>query len=258
MVYIPYGGLFGDCSDYHGWVVGLSTAQTDDQSQTTYETPAVDAGIWALAGPEVGADGSLFVTTGNGLPIGVDGQANSVLRLSPGLVVQDSFTPTNFASLSAADQDLGSTSPALLPGGQVFQIGKEGVGYLLESSHLGGLGGAVTSASICRGGFGGTAVDGQEVLVSCFDGLYAVEVSSGPSLSVRWSAPGSRPGPPIVAGGDVWVVQSDGTLVARSVATGAVGYRRSIEVAGSFPNLAAAAGRLFAADGDRVAAFDGV
>jgi hypothetical protein len=61
-----------------------------------------------------------------------------------------------------------------------------------------------------------------------------------------------------VAGGDVWVVQSDGTLVARSVATGAVGYRRSIEVAGSFPNLAAAAGRLFAADGDRVAAFDGV
>ncbi len=24
-VYIPYGGLYGDCAGYHGWVVGLST-----------------------------------------------------------------------------------------------------------------------------------------------------------------------------------------------------------------------------------------
>jgi hypothetical protein len=24
MVYVPYGGHFGDCGDYHGWVVGIS------------------------------------------------------------------------------------------------------------------------------------------------------------------------------------------------------------------------------------------
>jgi hypothetical protein len=96
------------------------------------------------------------------------------------------------------------------------------------------------------------------VFVSCFDGLYAVQVGSGPSLAVQWSASGSRPGPPIIAGGDVWVIESTGTLVARSEATGAVQYRHSIQAAGSFPSLAAAGGRAFAADGDRVAAFDGV
>jgi outer membrane protein assembly factor BamB len=258
MVYIPYGGLFGDCSDYHGWVVGLSVAHPADATPTTYKTPAAEAGIWAPAGPVVAADGSLLLTTGNGVPVGVDGQANSVLRLTPALAVQDFFTPSNFASLSAADQDLGSTAPALLPSGQVFQIGKAGVGYLLDGGHLGGLGGALTSTRICGGGFGGTAVDGTVVFVACFDGLYAVQVGSGPSLSVPWSATGSRPGPPIVAGGDVWVVESDGTLVARSETTGVVQYRHSIQVAGSFPSLAAADGRLFAADGDRVAAFDGV
>ena len=25
-VYVPYGGFFGDCGDYHGWVVGVSLA----------------------------------------------------------------------------------------------------------------------------------------------------------------------------------------------------------------------------------------
>jgi hypothetical protein len=24
MLYVPFGGHFGDCSDYHGWVVGVS------------------------------------------------------------------------------------------------------------------------------------------------------------------------------------------------------------------------------------------
>jgi outer membrane protein assembly factor BamB len=260
---IPYGGLFGDCSDYHGWLVGLSAQDTSAPTKATFETAAARAGIWAPPGPVVAADGSVYVATGNGRPVDPANQAQSVLRLSSGLGVEDSFTDPNFGPLSSTDRDLGSTSPALLPGGLVFQIGKQGIGYLLAAGHLGGVGGFVAAAQICEGGFGGDAVAGDTVLVSCFDGLYAVAVTpagggTGPSLSVSWSATGFRPGPPVVAGGMVWVVEAGGVLAGFNVASGAAGYRHGIDVAGSFPSLAAGGGRLFVADGHRVAVFAGV
>ena len=43
-----------------------------------------------------------------------------------------------------------------------------------------------------------------------------------------------------------------------SESTGAPVYRHSLSVAGSFPSPAAAGGRLFVPDGNRVAAFGGV
>jgi hypothetical protein len=198
------------------------------------------------------------VTTGNGLPVDVPGQSDSVLRLSPSLSVESTFTPRNFASLSASDLDLGSTSPALLPNGLVFQIGKQGVGYLLRAADLGGVGGEAKSAHVCDGGFGGTAVDGDVVFVSCFQGLYAVRVTAGPSLAVVWSTPHVRPGPPIVAGGDVWVIDKGGALVGFSEAGGKEVYTHALDVAGSFPSPAAASGRLFAPDGNRLTVFGGV
>jgi outer membrane protein assembly factor BamB len=257
-VYVPYGGLFGDCSDYHGWLIGLSASNPASTAEVTYETPTARSAIWAPPGAVVAPDGSIYVATGNGLPVDVAGQSDSVLRLSPALAVQSTFTPANFERLSAADQDLGSTSPALLPNGLVFQIGKEGVGYVLHAAQLGGLGGEAASARICAGGFGGTAVDGNQVFVSCYDGLYALRVTAGARLAPLWSATGVRPGPPIVAGGVAWVIDRGGALTGFSEQTGAEVYRHSLGVAGSFPSPAAAAGRLFAPDGDRVAAFQGV
>jgi outer membrane protein assembly factor BamB len=261
-VYIPYGGLYGDCSDYHGWVVGMSSADTTSTTKATWETQSARTGIWAPPGPVVASDGSILVATGNGLPVDEIGGSDSVVRLSPALAVESSFTPVNYAQLSADDLDLDSTSPALVEG-LVFQIGKQGVGYLLASTDLGGVGGQLASGQLCRGGFGGTAVDGALVFVSCFDGLYAIRVTPAtggrpPGLSVAWSATDSRTGPPIVAGGDVWVVDTNGVLVARAEATGAEEYHHSISVAGSFPSPAAGGGRLFAPDGNRVAAYSGV
>jgi outer membrane protein assembly factor BamB len=257
-VYVPYGGLYGDCSDYHGWVVGMSATDPASTAMVTYQSPTARSGIWAPPGPVVASDGSIYVATGNGLPVDVVGQSDSVLRLSPSLTVQSTFTPTNYARLSAADQDLGSTSPTLLPNGLVFQIGKEGVGYLLHAASLGGLGGQAESTPICRGGFGGTAVDGELLLISCYDGLYAARVSAGAAVTVIWSAGRVRPGPPIVAGGLVWVIDKSGALVGLSEAEGSVVYRHPLAVAGSFPSPAAAEGRLYAPDGTRVAAFGGV
>jgi outer membrane protein assembly factor BamB len=257
-VYVPYGGLYGDCSDYHGWVVGMSTTNPGSATRLTYMTPTARSAIWAPPGPVVDPAGSVYVATGNGLPVDVAGQSDSVLRLSPALAVQSTFTPANFVSLSASDRDLGSTSPALLQNGLVFQIGKEGVGYLLHAADLGGVGGEAASARICAGGFGGTAVDGSLVFVSCFDGLYAVRVLAAPALSVAWSVTSVRPGPPTVAGGAVWVIDRAGALVGFSESTGRQVYRYPLNVAGSFPSPAAGGGRLFAPDGDRVVVFEGV
>ncbi|MGH9115063.1 MAG: PQQ-binding-like beta-propeller repeat protein, partial [Acidimicrobiales bacterium] len=136
-VYIPYGGLFGDCSDYHGWLVALSTSELSDPAKTAWETAAGRAGIWAPPGPVVGV-GAVFVTTGNGTPVSETGDSDSVVRLSPSLSVLSAFTPPNYSELSAGDLDLGSTSPALLPWGLLFQIGKKGLGYLLPAGDPGG------------------------------------------------------------------------------------------------------------------------
>jgi hypothetical protein len=75
---------------------------------------------------------------------------------------------------------------------------------------------------------------------------------------VAWSVKGAHPGPPIVAGGEVWTVWSKGELTAVSATTGSVVYRHAVGVAGSFPSPAAADGTLFAPDGDRVEAFTGI
>ncbi len=261
-VYIPYGGLYGDCSDYHGWVVGFSTSEPGDLSPVTWETGDAQAGVWAPRGAMLAPDGNILVATGNGTPTNVVGGSDSVVRLSPTLNVNSSFTPANYAQLSAGDVDLGSTAPALVSG-LVFQVGKQGVGYLLSLGNLGGVGGQLASARVCTGGFGGAAVDADEVFVSCFDGLYAVRVTpggsgSGPGLAVAWSLPGSHPGPPIIAGGQVWTIESAGALVGVSETAGVVRSRLPIQVAGSFPSPAAAGGLLVAPDGVRVEGFKGV
>ena len=208
-VYVPFGGLYGDCSDYKGRVIGapvsgsgpLISFTTDNQRQ---------AGIWAPAGESV-RDGSLYVATGNGMPFDQVADSDSVLRLGPTLAVQSLFTPSNYVALSSNDQDLGSTAPALLPGGLVFEVGKEGVGYVLNGSRLGGTGGELTSASVCEGGFGGRRRGRQHgrVLLLPEPARGAGHRGAKPHLTVRWSVTGGNPGPPSSPAG--WCGTSTGT-----------------------------------------------
>lgn len=260
-VYVSYGGLFGDCSRYHGWVMGFPTS--GKTPTVSFETPTSrEGGIWAPPGPAVASDGSLYVATGNGSPAQSVDDSDSVLRLSPQLSVDSRFTPSDFATLSANDQDLGSTSPALLAGGLVFQVGKSGVGYLLDAAKLGGVGGQLASARVCSGAIGGDAVEAGKVFVSCFGSLVAVTVTprgaaSRPALEVAWRAGGIRPGPPVIAGGVVWTVERGGALAGYDESTGALRYRVSLSAAGSFPTLAAVGGNLYVPSGDGVTAFGG-
>lgn len=262
-VYIPYGGLYGDCGDYHGWVVGLST-DVGDPAMLTYETPtAREGGIWAPPGPVIAADGSIFVSTGNGSPVNVVDNSDSVLRLSPSLRLEASFTPSNFVRLSEDDLDLGSTSPSLVSPGLIFQIGKQGVGYVLSASSLGGVGGELASTRVCDGAYGGTAVDGDLVAVPCVNGLFVLRLTGGvsggpPGIKVAWRAIGPRLGSPVFAGGDVWAVDRSGHLAGYEAATGSVNFRSSLHPASSFPTLSAASGLLFVPSGDQIVSFRGI
>jgi outer membrane protein assembly factor BamB len=82
-VYIAFGGLYGDCGDYHGWVIASHTDGAG--ALLTYQVPTTrEGGIWATPGPVIDARGNLYVTVGNGAATQGDwDQSDSVLRLSP-------------------------------------------------------------------------------------------------------------------------------------------------------------------------------
>jgi outer membrane protein assembly factor BamB len=251
-VYIPYGGLDGDCGSYHGWVVGVPTEGSS--SLLSYGVPTGrEGGIWASAGISVAANGNLYVATGNSASTTTFDYGDSVLELSPSLQVLGYFAPTNWAELNSGDVDLGSAAPTVLPNGTIFQIGKEGIGYLLSGSDLGGIGGQLYNASVCGGGaYGGTAQVAGSVLVPCTDGVYDLRMGSS-SFSLNWQTTGFEAGPPIVTGNLVWSVDTSGAkLLGFNLSTGHQVYSFPLGSADRFVTPVAAPGSLFVAGGDQL------
>lgn len=258
-VVVTYGGLYGDCGDYHGAVVSLPVDGSDALGSWTVPT-ARQGGIWAPAGPVVSADGSLLVGTSNAASQSIYDDANAVVRLSAALAPVDLWAPADWRSLSAADEDESSTSPVLLADGDVVSVGKKGDGFLLSGPHLGGVGGQLATASVCpgSGAYGGTATVGSVVYEPCRDGLRALQVGPGPTLKVLWRAGGAGPGAPAVAGGLVWDVDRSGELVGLDPATGAKRQQASVGPVGTpFPTLSVSGGQLFVPAGSTIVGFDG-
>jgi outer membrane protein assembly factor BamB len=255
-VYVPYGGLFGDCGNYHGWVVS-APASGPSGAQANFQVPTHSRGaIWAPSGASVDGRGRLFVSTGNGDSTSRFDFGNAVIRLSPSLQRQSYFAPANAAELNGSDTDLGSVGPLLLPGGRVFAIGKEGVAYLLDANNLGGIGQQLASLRLCTA-FGGLAYAGGTVYVPCTSGVVAVRVGAR-SLSVAWRGPGFRAGPPIVAGGLVWTVDLDGgQLTALTTGAGRVSFRAALGSPPQFSTPSESGGRVYVSGGKRVLAFSG-
>jgi len=165
------------------------------------------------------------------------------VHLSPTLAQLDIFAPTDWLQLAEDDLDLGSASAALVDG-RLVEAGKTGEAYLLDPTHLGGVGGQLATTQACNAVFGGTAVEGDVVYLPCRDGVTAVAVSAS-GVKVLWHGPDFDAGGPIVAGGSVWVPDlGAGHLVALDPATGA---RRSVIHVGTLAHFATpglAAGRL--------------
>jgi outer membrane protein assembly factor BamB len=217
-VYVAYGGLLGDCARYIGSVVSVTTAGADPLS---YHVPTTrEAGIWAPGGGVVDGD-RLLVSVGNGESTSAYDDSDSVLALSATLARTDLFAPSTWADDNARDLDLGSSSPTLL-GDFVLSIGKRGTGYVLRHDRLGGIGGQVAQAGICRS-FGGSATSDGTAYVPCADGTRAVRIAADGTPSVVWRAAVSANGSPTVGGGAVWVTDyANGILYALDPASGAV------------------------------------
>jgi PQQ enzyme repeat len=167
-VYVPFGGLYGDCGIYHGWVVGIDAASP--ATQTAFATPGRGSGLWAPAGFSMDGMGRIFAATGNSTPLGsstAGSLGEFVLRLSTGAggptfvadSPADAFSPSDARNLDLQDLDIGSVAPVLLPGAtpRILQAGKAGTAYLLDPNNLGGST-PVSSARVCTGGvFGAMA-----------------------------------------------------------------------------------------------------
>jgi outer membrane protein assembly factor BamB len=253
-VYIPLGGLYGDCGTYHGYVVAVP--EVGPGQVLTYRTPvAREAGIWSAAGATISDSGAVYVVTGNGSPMSSFSYSNTVLKLSPDLQVQSYFAPSNWQSLDASDTDLGSVGATLLPSlGVVVSIGKGGVAYLLRADQLGGVGGQIASAQVCAGAWGGTAWAGAMVYIPCADGLLALSVGAT-TFSVAWKAAHPILGSPIIAAGAVWGIEPDsGTLFALDASSGAQLYATSLGGATHFSSPAATEGFIVAPAGTNVVA----
>ncbi len=253
-VYVPLGGLFGDCGTYHGYVVAVPRASGGPV--LTYRTPATrEAGIWNPQGTTVAESGAVYVVTGNGSSRSTFDYSNSVIELSAELQVQSYFAPTNWISLNATDTDLGSVGATLLPSmGVVVAIGKQGVAYLLRASQLGGIGGQIAALSVCSGAWGGTAWSGSTVFLPCADALVALSVTST-SISVAWRAAHPRLGSPIVAAGAVWAIEpAAATLYALDPSSGAVAQSFNLGASRQFSTPAATDGFIVAPAGTKVVA----
>lgn len=219
-VWVSFGGRAGDCGDYKGRLIGSPLGPGGALISYTVPTSR-EAGMWTPPGPTVDAAGRLYVAVGNGAagPGDPYDHSDSVLELDANARLVSSFSPTTWASDNAADLDLGSQGPALV-GDWVFAAGKSGTAYVLHRGALGGIGGQVSSAPLCRS-FGGTAVVGERGYVPCADGVRAVRITATGAIVPLWRAAASITGSPVVGGGRVWSLDPDaGLLHALDPATG--------------------------------------
>jgi hypothetical protein len=230
-VVIGYGGNNGDCATYWGWLVGASVSGTGPLKsyQVESEPGHLQGAIWGSGNaPAIDSSGDIYAATGNGCtqnPCSSEHGSEfdfgeSVLKLNPNLELLEFWAPANWQERDESDLDLGSSNPVLLPGGKVFQVSKTGnEATLLYGNALGGVAGATASTfEVCpgSGSWGGgiyvpASAEAGTLYVTCDDGLHAVSVSELCSPHPRvsqppgWQVNGNAVGPPIFAGGLVWV-----------------------------------------------------
>jgi hypothetical protein len=287
-VYVPYGGHWGDCGDYRGWVVSVSL--DPGHAVRSWSTSARAGGIWATGG--ISSDGTaIYAATGNTMGAKQWGDGEAIIRLGADLAfaenAQNFFTPSNWQQLDDADADLGGTNPLLLSVSQaqrMLALGKDGKAYLLGLPKLGGIGGEIVAKKVAAGAIRTspayfTAGDASYVAMQatgsdCPAGtkgdLTVLKIAGGsvPTLTTAWCAVIKGRGSPIVTTTDgqanpiVWVVgaEGDNRLHGFRGDTGAVifaggGTAEAMTEVRRFQTLIAIERHLYVAADDRVYAF---
>ena len=279
-LYVPYGGHFGDCGNYRGWVVGVPLAQP--APLRAWATAARGGGAWAPGG--VASDGSaVWVATGNTFGASAWSGGEAVIRLAPGPAFSglpaDYFAPPDWRMLDAGDVDIGGSGPVLfdvagsVPSALAIALGKNGKAYLLDRASLGGVGLGVASARVASDEIinaaaayrtpSGTYVAFKGAGTGCRNGpgdlaAIAIDPGSPPAIRPAWCARQNGAGSPMVTTTDgasnaiVWSVGAEGDerLHGFDGATGATvfaGGRRRDAMAGvaRYVTPIAAKGRIY-------------
>jgi hypothetical protein len=293
-LYVPYGGFYGDCGDYHGWVVGVPLDKPS--APIAWATTAHAGGVWAPGG--IASDGtSLFVTTGNTMAEGGGlfsapdqyGDGESVIRLPTNL--QYTKADTDFAgaadwqTLDQGDADIGGSGPVLFsvpgatPSDLVIALGKDMKAYLAGQKNLGGLGNwlaskPVSTEQIIQAAAAYTTSSGTFVAfrgngVGCPAGTgeittLNISAAAPPAITVAWCAGPTGTGSPIVTTTDgkaesiVWYVAAEGDnkLYGLNAETGdMIAASDAMSGINRFQTPIAAKGRIFVAGPDTLYAF---
>ncbi|MGN7800608.1 cell wall-binding repeat-containing protein [Leifsonia sp. 22587] len=287
-LYVANGGYPGDRGDYQGHVttIDLGTgAQRVFNTLCSNLTGHIAAGgcanvqsaVWARPSVvwDAGTQRILF-STGNSVFDGTRNFGDTVLAINPdgsgangGPV--DSYTPSNYASLNAADLDLGSTAPQVVapPAGSnlthlAVQSGKDAKIRLLNTANLSGqghpgaTGGELQSIDVPQGGQVLTQpanwVDGAGtswVFIANNSGISALKLQSTngtPSLVPVWQQ-ATAGTTPIVAGGVLFYLSRNGVR-ALNPATGAQLWTDSAGASGlHWQSPIVVNGRLYFTDG---------
>jgi hypothetical protein len=248
ILYVPYGGRFGDCGSYRGRVIGVQI--NNPASVMSFATTSTRAGIWGPGG--IASDGTnTFVTTGNGSGT-TWGGSEAVIRLLAGPIFSGSTTdywaPVNWQTLDSGDTDLGGSGPILVdvpgatPSALVVALGKDGNAYLLNRSNLGGVSAPVASSNVNSGGTIIQAAASYQTAMGTYvvfrgsssaTRTFRINAANPPTITITWAVTGqSGRSSPIVTSTDgtnntvVWVVGSAGDqrLHGYNGDTGAVVY----------------------------------
>jgi FG-GAP-like repeat/PQQ-like domain len=264
-VFVPLGGLDGDCGNYHGYV--LSYPETPPAPLQWWASTEVDSsnregGAWAAGGMSQDTTGYVYVATGNSNHISAGDAydySDGVMKFDPTSVPSgaplDYFAPTTWTQDNAGDVDLGSTTPLQLPNNHIFIVGKSGNGYLLNNANLGHIGGQLATHRVCSATnsavFGSLAYANGVVYVGCNNGLTAVGINgTSTDFAVNWhNGTDVVDHPPTVAGGLIWAVTpNNATLLAFNLSGQRV-QSFSIGTSTHFTTPAAASGQLYVASG---------
>ena len=275
-VVVPYGGLVGDCGIYHGFAVSSLEDLTGPANTFAVDPGHTRGGIWGSSGSAVDGSGNVYVTTGNGSePANAYDLSDGVVKLPPTMGQPSDtahyFAPDVWSADNNADLDLASVGPILIPrtglNPLVFATGKQNIGFLLDSGNLGGIGGQLfppiateaTTGHVCDGlAYGGNAYANGYLYVPCREGVRALTVNtSAPSFTRAWIGPSDANGPPILAGGRVWL-HGSGRLYGLNATSGAAEVTlNGVNTAYNFGSPSAGGDRLFFAAGTQVRAFAG-
>ena len=261
-VYVAYGGQYGDCGTYHGWLVALPEVHPAGSlatpAKTAFDvTPSGTGGaIWqGGAAPSIGSDGSVYASTGNPNSDGPAPWAESVVKLPPALASSPSASFRDRAA--TGDLDLSAGDPVLVPDGELFTAGKTHVGYVLRQSDLGLI--ATIPGAICGSDpDGGIAFDSEldRLYVPCRDGgLQEVDLATN---TTGWRS-GQVNSTPILVNGELWALgYRGGRLEELDPSSGHV--LSDVSVGRSVPNFAspsAADGLLVVPTNAGIVAFSG-